>query len=122
MSLFSLLGFSQFEGFEGAFPPTGWAVFDNGIGTAQSWQASPAGQQYAGNGAAYLNRENVTDGTFALDWLVTNAVTIPTDGQIRFYTKLTQAGIQGSNFSIRINNTTANQTTASDFTIVPGAT
>ncbi|NHN28106.1 T9SS type B sorting domain-containing protein, partial [Flavobacterium jejuense] len=121
MLLFSLLGFSQFEGFEGAFPPTGWAVFDNGIGTAQTWQAAPPGQQYTGNGAAYLNRENVLDGSLAADWLVTNQVTIPTDGQVRFYTKLTQAGIQGSTFSVRMNNTTANQTTEADFFVVPGA-
>ena len=62
------------EGFEGAtFPPTGWAVFDNGIGIAQSWnETTNAALVYQGAKAAFLNRENVTDGTFALDWLVTS--------------------------------------------------
>lgn len=131
MSLLTFVSYGQLsEGFEGTTVPNpppspsiwtlgsgDWAIFDNGIGTAQRWSVSPAGQQYAGTRAAYLNRENVTDGTLAEDWLVTSPVIVPTDGQLRFYTKLTQAGIQGSNFTIRINNSTTNQTLASDFTI-----
>ncbi|WP_445456615.1 T9SS type B sorting domain-containing protein [Flavobacterium sp. HNIBRBA15423] len=127
MSLLTFASYGQFfEGFEGTTVPdppsvTGsnwvlpsgdWRVFDNGIGTAQRWSTVSGGQQYAGTRAAYLNRENVTDGTFAEDWLVSPVLTVPTDGQLRFYTKLTQAGIQGSNFYIRISTNTS--TTPSD--------
>lgn len=130
MSMSTLLSFGQLsEGFEGTSspaPPPGpstwtltsgdWSVFDNSIGTAQRWQLAPATQQYAGTRAAYLNKETVAPGTTAEDWLVTPQTTIPTNGQIRFYTKLTQAGVQGSIYTIRISTTS--QTDRSTFTIV----
>ncbi|WP_445455436.1 lectin-like domain-containing protein [Flavobacterium sp. HNIBRBA15423] len=110
--LFSFISYGQLsEDFEGTSVPTlptwgltsgTWAIVDNMIGTAQSWELAPTGQAYAGTRAAYLNRENVPDGSLAQDWLITPAVIIPSDGQLRFFTKLTQAGIQGSNFTIRI--------------------
>ncbi|VXB42017.1 conserved exported hypothetical protein [Flavobacterium sp. 9AF] len=132
MSILTFASFGQMsEGFEGTSVPVAgpspsvwalgsgnWAVFDNGIGTAQRWGVSPAGQQYAGSRAAYLNRENVVDGTLAEDWLVTDFVTVPANGQIRFYTKLTQAGIQGSTFSVRINPSNGTQTTAANYTTI----
>ena len=118
MSIFSVLCFGQFpEGFEGAFPPLGWVRFDNGIGTAQSWNSTPTPALVrTGLQAAYLNREAVAAGTTALDWLVTPQVLVPANGQLRFYTKLTQAGDQGSVYTIRIS--TATQNTATDFTVV----
>ena len=88
MSLITFFGYSQLnEGFEGAtFPPTGWIRFDNGIGTAQQWgETTNATLVFAGNKAAFLNRENVPDGTTALDWLVTPQVLVPANGQLRFY-------------------------------------
>ena len=115
LTFLSLITFSSYaqlsEDFEGTSIPTlptwgltsgTWSILDNGIGTAQNWEIAPFGQAYSGDRAAYLNRENVTDGTLAQDWLITPSVNIPTDGQVRFYTKLTQAGIQGSTFTIRI--------------------
>ena len=118
MSIFSVLCFGQFpEGFEGAFPPLGWVRFDNGIGTAQSWNSTTAPTLVrTGAQAAYLNREAVAAGTTALDWLVTPQVLVPANGQLRFYTKLTQAGDQGSVYTIRIS--TATQNTTTDFTVV----
>ncbi|NHN28164.1 T9SS type B sorting domain-containing protein, partial [Flavobacterium jejuense] len=129
ISLFTLISYGQLtEDFEGTSVPTlptwnltsgSWAILDNTIGTAQSWQLAPVGQAYAGTRAAYLNRENVPDGTFALDWLITPSVNIPSDGQLRFYTKLTQAGIQGSNFTIRIADAdTYAQNDMANFTII----
>ena len=118
MSIFSVLCFGQFpEGFEGAFPPPGWVRFDNGIGTAQSWNSTTTPTLVrTGAQAAYLNREAVAAGTTALDWLVTPQVLVPANGQLRFYTKLTQAGDQGSVYTIRIS--TATQNTTTDFTVV----
>ena len=119
MSINAFFSYSQLnEGFEGAtFPPTNWAVFDNGIGLAQQWNfTANAAQVYAGARAAFLNRENVPDGTTALDWLVTPQVLIPANGQLRFYTRKTQNGNFGSIYTIRVS--TASQNTPADFTTV----
>ena len=119
MTLISFFGYSQLnEGFEGAlFPPTGWIKFDNGIGTAQSWNFAPSPTfAYAGNKAAYMNRENVTDGTTSLDWLVTSQVTVPANGQLRFFTRKTLTGNFGSIYTIRVS--TASQNTVADFTTI----
>ena len=118
MSIFSVLSYGQFpEGFEGAtFPPTGWIRFDNGIGTAQQWdETTTTALVFAGTKAAFLNRENVVSG-LAEDWLVTSQVLVPANGQLRFYTKLTQAGDQGSVYTIRVS--TASQNLPADFTTV----
>lgn len=119
MSIFSVLSFGQLsEGFEGAtFPPTGWEKFDNGIGTAQSWNSTTvATQVHTGLKAAFLNREGAAPGIPPTDWLVTPQVLVPANGQLRFFTKLTLAGDQGSIYTIRVS--TASQTTPTDFTTV----
>lgn len=119
MSFFTFFTYGQLsEGFEGAtFPPTGWIVSDNGIGLTRSWaEISTASVVHAGVKAAYLDRENVTDGTIAEDWLITSQVNVPLNGQLRFYTRLTQPGIQGSTYSIRVS--TASQNILSDFTTI----
>jgi hypothetical protein len=126
MLFFSCYGFSQAitENFEGTSLPTAgnwaltsgnWKVFDNGIGTAQSWGVIPAPNSCNGR-SAYLNRENVTDGTFAQDWLVTPQVTIPTNGQLHFSTKQTLAANFGSIYTIRVSTTS--QTNAGTFTTI----
>ncbi|HLO73956.1 MAG TPA: gliding motility-associated C-terminal domain-containing protein [Flavobacterium sp.] len=119
MSFFTIFSYAQFpEGFENAsFPPAGWARFDNGIGLAQQWnETTNATLVYAGAKAAFLNRENVTDGTTALDWLVSPVTTVPANGQLRFYTRKTQNGNFGSIYTIRVSTTS--QTTAASFTTV----
>jgi len=119
MSIFSFYSYGQFpEGFEGpTFPPTGWIRFDNGIGLAQQWnETSNAALVHTGAKAAFLNRENVTDGTTALDWLVSPQVLVPTNGQLRFFTRKTQNGNFGSIYTIRIS--TASQNNPSDFTTI----
>lgn len=119
MSIFSVLSFGQLsEGFEGAtFPPTGWEKFDNGIGTAQSWSSTNvAAQVHTGLKAAYLNREGAAPGNTPMDWLVTPQVLVPANGQLRFFTKLTLAGDQGSIYTVRISTTS--QTTEAAFTTV----
>ncbi|WP_415831496.1 fibronectin type III domain-containing protein, partial [Flavobacterium terrigena] len=112
--------FGQTENFEGAtFPPTtpaNWATFETGTGSGQSWgETSLAAFTYGGVGkSALLNRENVTDGTFAIDWMVTNLITVPANGQLRFFTKTVQSGNQGSLFDIKISTTS--QTNPASFT------
>ncbi|WP_339888869.1 choice-of-anchor L domain-containing protein, partial [uncultured Flavobacterium sp.] len=127
MLFFSFIGHSQLtEDFEGTTIPnlaTGnwaltsgnWKVFDNGIGTAQSWGVIPAPNSCNGR-SAYVSRENVTDGTFAEDWLVTPQVTIPTNGQLHFSTKQTLAANFGSIYTIRVSTTS--QTNAASFTTI----
>ena len=93
MSFFTFFAFGQLsEGFEGAtFPPTGWVVEDNGIGTSQSWGITTAtgfGWVYQGARSAMVNRDNGATSTgLAQDWLITPQVTIPTNGQVRFYAR-----------------------------------
>lgn len=125
MLFLSCLSFSQAitENFEGTTLPnlgTGdwaltsgtWKVFDNGIGTVQSWGVLSGANACSGR-SAYLTRENVTDGTLAEDWLVTPQVTIPTNGQLRFTTKQALPANFGSIYSIRVSTTS--QTDATTF-------
>ena len=120
MLFFSFLGFSQLaEDFENpTFPPTGWVEFDNGIGTVQSWQRTTISSltYNASLGSAYVIRENVTDGTFAEDWLVTPQVLVPTDGQLRFQTRKAVGTNNGTQYTVRI--ATVSQTNPADFTVL----
>ena len=91
MSLFTFFSYGQLsEGFEGAtFPPTGWTTFDNGIGLTRSWGITTAtglGWVYAGGRAAIVNKEDVPSG-IAEDWMVTPLVTVPANGQLRFFAR-----------------------------------
>ncbi|WP_396150582.1 choice-of-anchor J domain-containing protein [Flavobacterium sp.] len=118
--LFMFAGFSVFgqlsQNFEGStFPPTGWITFETGTGTVQSWsETNLAVFTYGGVGkSAVINKENVATGQ-AIDWMVTSAVTVPANGQLRFYTKTSQTGVQGSLFNIKISTTS--QTNPASFT------
>ena len=131
LTLFFILMFLSFtsfaqlpEGFEGTsvpdltsddwvLPSGTWKVYDNGIGLAQNWATIPAPNACTGTRSAYLNRENVASG-LAEDWLVMPLYTVPNNGQLRFITKQTQAGNQGSVYSIRISTTS--QTDQTTFT------
>ncbi|WP_396137461.1 choice-of-anchor J domain-containing protein, partial [Flavobacterium sp.] len=115
MSFFSLLGYAQLaEGFEGAsFQPTGWVVDNNGVGTVESWtrtNLSGFGWVHQGSFSAMVNRENGATG-LAQDWLITPQVTVPTNGQIRFYSRSGSNGEQGSIYRVLISTT--NQARAS---------
>ncbi len=94
--LFSVTSFSQLalEGFEsGTFPPTtpaNWAVFDNGVNAtpAVNWASTNvATNVYTGTTAAFMRRPGNIVGTVAQDYLATPSVNVPTNGQIKFYTK-----------------------------------
>ncbi|WP_417352451.1 choice-of-anchor L domain-containing protein [Flavobacterium alkalisoli] len=114
MSLLSLCTFAQVgidppEGFEDTtFPPTGWTIHNNGIGMLQQWKqtiiaANGTYPPHTGDYAAFIDRENVPDtGDPAKDWIVTPSFEMPVSGQLRFWSRLTLPGNQGTIYRIMI--------------------
>ncbi len=110
------------EGFESAtFPPTApgnWITMDNGVGTAVSWaETTDPLRVYAGLKAAIIDRENVGTGNTSIDWLVTPQITVGANSQLRFFTRQTLVGNNGSTYEIRVS-TNASQTLQSAYTTV----
>ncbi len=113
----SLVGYSQvfFEGFESNNLPdydadvwnletpglaSGvWQVFDNGVGTNVNWTSTPL--PYEGDKAAYMNRGN-EPGLLVQDYLATPLVTIPQNGQLRFFARTTAIGNQQTFYKIMV--------------------
>ena len=120
--LFMFTGFNVFgqltEDFEGSVVPalpTGWTRFDNGIGTVQNWVTTSTGALVLnGTKSAVIQREDVPNGTLAMDWLVSPQVTVPPNPQLRFRTKTLGTGQQGGTFDIKIS--TLSPTNPADFT------
>ena len=106
MTIFSFCAYAQTEGFEGTFPPTGWTIHDNDIGITDSWQQSeldnPFQPPYEGDYAAFIDNTNVPNGSVAQDWLVTPAWVLPSNAQLRFFSRLTQPGNQGGVYKILV--------------------
>ncbi|RWW91642.1 choice-of-anchor L domain-containing protein [Flavobacterium cerinum] len=122
LSLLSFCGYAQFpEGFETGWTlaptgttATGWFTIQNGMGLNITWAQGAANstiQQpaYTGERAAFLQREIGAAGG-PEDYLVTPAFTVPSDPELRFFSRLTQAGVQGSTYKIFILNLTATPT------------
>ncbi|HEY0046298.1 MAG TPA: choice-of-anchor L domain-containing protein, partial [Flavobacterium sp.] len=127
---FSMLGYSQSEGFEGESTPNlvtdqwilgsgTWAVFDNGVGTAQSWTVNttvstpPAPPLiHSGERAAFINLENIGANNTSRDYLATPLFTIPDNGQLRFFTRTTVNGNQGTVYKIMVSTTVQNDPAA----------
>ena len=129
----TLTGFTQFgpEGFENTTGPTlptwtlgtgEWAVFDNAIGTGESWNinsgvATPP-LVYAGSNSAFMTRENVGAGNTSEDYLATPLVTVPANGQLRFWTRTFTLGNQGTTYQIKVAPATANQFNPAAYNLV----
>jgi gliding motility-associated-like protein len=135
----SFAGYAQFpipgtEGFESTTGPTAlpftdwplgtgnWAVFDNGVGLGQRWGinngvASPP-LVYAGTNAAYINRENIGIGNTSEDYLATPLITIPTNGQLRFFARTFTNGNTGTIYQVKIAPATASQTNPAAYTTI----
>ena len=129
----SLVGYSQLtEGFESttgpdALPSTNWtltsgnwAVFDNGVGLTQRWGinngvATPP-LVYAGTNAAYVNRENIGIGNTSEDFLATPLVTVPANGQLRFFARTFTNGNTGTLYQVKVAPSTALQTNPAAYT------
>jgi len=87
-----------------------WLVKDNRTFTDPNWQTS-AGTPYEdhtnpGVGkAAFINRENTGAGVYAEEWLITPLRNIPANHQLRFFTRQTLVGDDGSAvYQIRVSN------------------
>lgn len=104
------------QSFEGAtFPPTGWVVFDNGIGTIQSWTNSITAPQ-SGTASAYVQYENVATG-IAEDWLVSPPVAISSTANVlSYWERETYTTNWGSVYKILVSTTS--QTNTASFTTV----
>ncbi|WP_395043461.1 fibronectin type III domain-containing protein, partial [Flavobacterium sp.] len=130
----SFVSYSQLalEGFESTTGPdplpssnwtlgTGnWAVFDNGIGLGQRWGinngvATPP-LVYAGTNAAYINRENIGIGNTSEDYLATPLVTVPPNGQLRFFTRSFTLGNTGTLYQVKVAPSTALQNNPAAYT------
>lgn len=94
------------EGFEGTFPPPGWAVI-NVAGPNFTWSLNDPNNDlqpaYEGQYAAYLQRENVATGT-SEDWLITTQFTVPPFPELHFYSRLTIPGNQNTIYQVRISD------------------
>ena len=92
------------EGFDGAvFPPAGWAVFDNGVGTNISW--AQATGSFQGAGCAYIDYD-CSVSTTSEDWLVTPQVAIPAAGAVlSFYHRQPDTYDYGSLYIIKVSTT-----------------
>ncbi|RXR23435.1 fibronectin type III domain-containing protein [Flavobacterium stagni] len=137
-----LTGYSQFptpgvEGFENTTNPdvatnpspwtlgtgaTGnqWAVFDNGVGTARRWTiTTSAANVYAGTNSAFMNNENIGQGNTSEDYLATPKVTVPTNGELHFWTRSTLTGPQGTEYFVLVNPTATagTQTNIASYTV-----
>src|SRR6478752_9130634 len=106
--LISFSGYSQLnEGFESGIPAT-WTIFDNGIGTAQSWGITTnAANVHSGLQAAEVVRGNIGQGKISEDWLVTPLTTIITNAQLRFFARSNYNGDNGTLYQIRISSASA---------------
>lgn len=114
--LFSYIATAQFpEGFEGgSFPPSGWVILNNGIGTANSW--TTIDDPNTGANAAFIEYENVDSG-IAEDWLITPSFTVTADNPLLSFFQKQSFGINyGSIYTVRVSTTS--QTDPSAFTIV----
>ncbi len=120
--LFSFTGFSQalLQGFETpttAFGiPANWARFQSGA-AGEIWYTDGTAP-HTGTKHAMLLGENLGVGNSAKYYLATPLVTIPLNGQLRFWVKTSQQGDQGGVFKIKVASgaSAANQTTEAAYT------
>ncbi|OXA71827.1 hypothetical protein B0A58_13365 [Flavobacterium branchiophilum NBRC 15030 = ATCC 35035] len=126
------MNFEKFENTSGPNPlpstiwslSTGnWAVFDNGIGIIERWginnSISTPPFVYNGSNSAYMTRENIGGGNTSEDYLATPAVTIPSNGQLRFYTRSFTSTTLGTLYQIKVKPVNSGvQNVATGYTLV----
>lgn len=116
LMLFSINSYSQLptESFESGIPGS-WNLFQNNFGSI-SWETTTDG--YLGTNAVTVNpaSDNIGTGNTAEYYLVTPQITVPENGQIRFFTKQGSAIDNGTTYEIRVS--TASQPDISGFTVV----
>jgi gliding motility-associated-like protein len=128
--LLSFSAYSQNQNFEAAINPTSgtwvigdqtWLIFDNGVGT-QNWKTNigTAFPAYEGNVAALIDRQNIGIGNTSEDFLVSPAIDLPANPQLRFWARTTLAGNTGTLYQIRVAPvaTTPDPTVISAYTTI----
>jgi gliding motility-associated-like protein len=100
-----------------------WAVFDNGVGLNQRWTINNGTVTpptpplvYAGTNAAYMNRENIGINNTSEDYLATPLITVPANGQLRFYSRTFTLGNQGTIYQVKVNTVAGTQTNTANYT------
>ncbi|WP_432672672.1 DUF7619 domain-containing protein [Flavobacterium sp. SM2513] len=109
-TFYCLLGYAQFpQDFENTaitVPngfPAGWLVTDNGVGTAANWSITNSPSVVInGTKSALMNRHEIGAGNTSEDWLISPVTLIPSNGQLKFNTKQTLPGDDGTLYQIRI--------------------
>lgn len=101
------------ENFDGpTFPPAGWAVFDNGVGTNVSWTQDPG--SFQGAGAAFIDYDCSVSAN-SEDWLVSPLVPITANNRIlSFFHRQPDPADYNSLYIIRVSTTS--QTNTASFT------
>ena len=120
--LFSVSGFSQplIQGFESpTVPPSvpsNWARFESGS-ASELWFTDSSSPR-SGSNSAMLYGENLGVGNSAKYYIATPLVTIPLNGQLRFWVRTSQQGDQGGVFKVKVASgaLAANQTTEAAYT------
>lgn len=101
------------ENFESGIP-TGWAVFNNGLGTNTWTTVIDSSYVCEGSMSAMMNaRQNIGDGNTSQNWMVTPLITIPANGQLKFLARSNLTGFQNTNLKIKYS--TASQIAMIDF-------
>jgi gliding motility-associated-like protein len=97
-----------------------WYIFDNNIGTQQSWTLNTEGIYPANSNphAAYINRENIGQGNTSHDYLATPLITFPANPQLRFRTRTTLQTQNGTIFEIRAASASSNPELPESYTIL----
>ncbi len=114
--LFALTGYGQLatETFESGIPAS-WAQANNSVDTTP-WTISADG--YMSSGAAFIDptAANIGAGNISRHYLITPLVTVPANGEIRFFTKQSDAVDHGNIYEVRLS--TAGQTDIAGYTTV----
>jgi hypothetical protein len=100
-------------------PGNTWQVFDNNVGLNQRWDViNGAGNFHAGANATFIDRENINAGNTSEDFLATPLVTIPANGQLKFWTRTGANGDANTIFQIKVAPATATQINPNAYSIV----
>ncbi|MDI1254664.1 MAG: choice-of-anchor J domain-containing protein, partial [Flavobacterium sp.] len=128
ITLLLLLFLGMFSGYGQALPqnfdaglPADWVVKSRLNGTEvvqpQHWQLNTAAYAaYSAPNAAFINNEQIGIGNTEEDYLITATQLVPTNGQMRFWTRQTANSDENTIYQIRVSTTS--QTDLSTFTTI----
>ncbi|WP_026703868.1 T9SS type B sorting domain-containing protein [Flavobacterium soli] len=121
---YSLVGYSQYYDFENVEVPgvpSGWLVTDNGVGLIRSWRSLNTVQDpplVLEEKAVFIQNEEIGMGNTSLDFLITEAITVPVSGQLRFFARQGITGNQGTIYEVRYSTNMAAQGDISQYQLL----